>query len=123
MRGRLAYSYVRAEDKETGAWLANSPEHMINFNWIYPLIANQLFAGLDTKYISKRKTLSDSRTDDTVIANLTLTYENLVNNLDVQVGIYNLLDETYDHPGFLEHDQDTLEQDGRTVGVKLFYRF
>jgi hypothetical protein len=39
------------------------------------------------------------------------------------VGIFNLFDEEYGHPGFAEHVQDIIEQDGRSVGARLTYRF
>ena len=47
----------------------------------------------------------------------------MLKNLDVQLGLYNLFDVAYEHPGFIEHQQDMLEQDGRTFAVKLTYRF
>jgi iron complex outermembrane receptor protein len=123
LRGRVGYSYVSTLDKSTRSSLANSPSHMVNFNLIYPLIEKRLFAGIDTKYSGKRKTLSGRHADDAIVTNLALTYVDAVKNLDVQVGVYNLFDVTYDHPGFIEHEQDTLEQDGRTWALKLTYRF
>ncbi|MHC4288653.1 MAG: TonB-dependent receptor plug domain-containing protein [Planctomycetota bacterium] len=124
IRSSLSYSYVRTRDKSTKETLANSPENMVVFNLIYPLIQEQLFAGFEAKWNSERKTLADDKTDDAVVANLTLTYENILKSLDVQVGIYNLFDEEYGHPAFSEHaPMDIIEQDGRTVGVKLSYQF
>ena len=120
----MGYSYVRTHDDSTGDTLANSPEQMIVFNLICPLIKDQLFAGIETQWNSKRKTLADDRTKSAVITNLTLTYENIVKSLDVQVGVYNLFDESYGYPGFSEHAPlDMIDQDGRTVGVKLSYQF
>jgi len=123
IRGRAAYSHVQTWDKTTESTLANSPEHMINFNLILPIIKDTLFAGIETKYTSKRKTLTSDHTNDSVVTNLTLTYENVIKRLELQVGIFNLFDEEYGHPGFAEHVQDVIEQDGRTVGAKLTYRF
>ena len=123
MRGRIGYSFVRTLDKTNRASLANSPKHMFNFNLIYPLIKEKLFAGIETKWTGKRKTLTNDHIDDTVITNLTLTYENVIKNLEVQVGIYNLFDEKYGHPGFAEHTQDIIYQNGRSFGVRLSYRF
>lgn len=123
LRGRVGYSYVSTLDKSTRSSLANSPSHMVNFNLIYPLIKERLFAGIDAKYSGGRKTLTGSRTDDVVVTNLALTYVDAMKNLDVQVGVYNLFDVTYAYPGFVEHQQDTLEQDGRTWALKLTYRF
>jgi iron complex outermembrane receptor protein len=123
MRCRLGYAYVRTFNQATRSALANSPEHMVTVNWIYPLVPDRLFAGFETKYTAKRKTLSGSYTNEALITNLTLTYDNLLENMDLQIGLYNLTDEEYSHPAFEEHLQDTLEQDGRTVGVKVFFRF
>ncbi len=123
IRGRAAYSHVETWDKTTESTLANSPKHMINLNLILPVIKDTLFAGIETKYTSKRKTLTSSHTDDAVVTNLTLTYENVIKRLELQVGIFNLFDEEYGHPGFAEHAQDVIDQDGRTAGVRLKYRF
>ncbi len=123
VRGRVAYSHVQTFDKTNRSSLANSPKHMINFNLILPLIKDALFAGLETKYTSKRKTLAGHYAGDSIVTNLTLTYENVIKKLEVQMGIYNLFDEEYGHPGFEEHTQDVIDQDGRTLGVKLTYRF
>ena len=49
--------------------------------------------------------------------------QNIVKNLDASVGLYNLLDEQYGNPGFSEHRQDVLNQDGINFRVKLTYRF
>ena len=123
IRGRAAYSHVQTLNETTRSPLANSPKHMINFNLILPVIKDTLFAGIETKYTSKRKTLTSDHTDDSVVTNLTLTYENVIKKLELQVGIFNLFDEEYGHPGFAEHVQDVIDQDGRTVGVRLKYRF
>jgi outer membrane receptor protein involved in Fe transport len=96
---------------------------MVNLNLIYPLWPERLFAGIENKYTSKLKTLTGNHEDDAVVTNLTLSFENTAKNMEVQVGIYNLFDVEYGHPGFGEHVQDIIEQDGRTIGAKLTYRF
>lgn len=123
LRGRLGYAYVDTFSKTTRSGLANSPMNMVNFNMIYPLLEDKLFAGIDVKYTGKRKTLDGTHTNDPIITNLTLTYENIIRHVDLQLGLYNLFDVNYDHPGFAEHTQDMLEQDERTFGLKLTYRF
>jgi iron complex outermembrane receptor protein len=123
MRGKIGYSYVQTLDKTTRATLANSPKNMVNFNLIYPVVPRQLFAGFESKYISKRKTLSGDHENGSTVTNLTLTYENDAKKMEIQVGIYNLFDTEYGHPGFGEHAQDIIEQDGRTFGIRLTQRF
>jgi outer membrane receptor for ferrienterochelin and colicins len=129
LQARLGYSFVQTFDKSTRSTLANSPKHIVNCSLIYPLIKNRFYAGIENIYNSGRKTLIGSRTDDFLITNLTLTYDNAVKGLDLQLGLYNLFDVKYGYPGFNEHIQDTdhmmpvINQDGRTVGVKATYRF
>jgi outer membrane receptor for ferrienterochelin and colicins len=123
LRGRLSYACVQTLDKSTRSELANSPGHLINFSVIYPLVKDRLFAGIDNKYTSKRRTLDNDKTNDAIVTNLTLTYANALKNLDMQLGLYNLFDIRYYHPGFIEHQQDMFEQDGRTFGGKMTYRF
>lgn len=122
-RLRLSYAYVDTLDKSTRSGLANSPDHIAKGSWIVPLIPERVFAGIETQYQSKRRTLAGEHTDDAWLLDLTLTCENALNNLDLQVGIFNVFDTQYAHPASGEHLQDTLEQDGRTVGFKLNYRF
>lgn len=123
LRGRISFSCIQTMDKITRSSLTNSPQHIAHFNLIYPLIREKLFAGIDAGYTGKRKTLAGDHTDDVIVTNLTLTYVNALKNLDAQFGVYNLFDIEYDYPGFLEHEQDMLEQDERTVAVKFTYRF
>lgn len=123
VRGRVSYTYVTTEDKDTGGSLENSPKHLGKLNVIVPLIKDKLFAGIETQYNGKAKTLSGHHADDFVIVNLTLTYENVIEGMEVAVGLYNLFDKEYSNLGFGEHTQDTIEQNGRLCGVKLTYRF
>lgn len=122
-RARTSYSYVHAEDTETGDSLVNSPRHLAKFNLIVPVVKETLFAGLEVQYNGKSKTLADEYADDFVLTNLALTYTNRSKRLEIAAGLYNLFDVDYAYPGFGEHTQDTIEQDGRTFRIKLTYRF
>jgi iron complex outermembrane receptor protein len=43
--------------------------------------------------------------------------------LEVSAGAYNLLDTRYEYPGAGDHLQDAIGQDGRSLRLKLTYRF
>ena len=43
--------------------------------------------------------------------------------LEVSLSVHNLLDARYAHPGSRNNWQNAIEQDGRSVRVKLSYRF
>ena len=123
IKGRASYSFVEARDDDTDEILVNSPKHLAKLNLISPVIKDNLFAGLELQYTSRAKTLADNYADDFLITNLTLTYENIVKGLELSVGVYNMFDVDYGHPGAGEHRQDIIEQDGRSFRVKLTYRF
>jgi iron complex outermembrane receptor protein len=122
-RSRISYTYADARDAATDATLVDSPQHLAKFNLIVPLVREQLFAGGEVLYDSPSQTLGGAHADDFVLTNLTLTYVSRSQRLEVSAGIYNLLDTDYAYPGFGEHVQDALEQDGRALRVKLTYRF
>ena len=120
---RVSYSYVEAEAGTAGEDLVDSPRHLAKLNLIAPVVDKRLFAGLEVLYDAKVKTLGGDSTDDFTLTNLTLTYVSASKRLEISAGFYNLFDTSYAYPGFGEHVQDTIEQDGRTFRVKLTYRF
>jgi iron complex outermembrane receptor protein len=123
LRAGTSYAYVDAEDATTGATLANSPHHLAKFNLVAPLVEETLFAGLEVQYNSESKTLAGGTADDFVLTNLTLTYTHPSHNLELAAGVYNLFDVDYGYPGFGEHTQDVIEQDGRMFRIQMTYRF
>jgi iron complex outermembrane receptor protein len=120
---RFSYCYTETDDKETNSQLVNSPKQMIKANLTIPVIEKKLFAGIETQYFDSRKTLLGNSSDYFILTNLTLTYKELAKNMDVSFGIYNLFDDKYSTPGFAEHAQDTIRQNGRSYRLKLTYRF
>ncbi len=90
---------------------------------IAPVVPQSLFAGLEVLYDSKAKTLSGHHADDFVLVNLTLTYVSPSKHLEMAASVYNLFDTVYGFPGFGEHVQDVLMQDGRTFRIEVIYRF
>ncbi len=118
--GSVSYAYQQAENA-SGERLVNSPSNMAKLNLIAPLAGDDFSAGLELQYESGRKTLSGDETDGRVITNLTLFSRNWIQGLKVSASVYNLLDENYANPGFEEHEQDQIEQDGRTFRLKFDY--
>lgn len=72
----------------------------------------------------KRKTLDGSNTDSYVLSNL-----NLVNNvrwakgLEASLSIYHLFNKNYQHPAAATNWQNFFWQPGRTVRLRMDYRF
>jgi iron complex outermembrane receptor protein len=142
-KGRFSYSFVDTDHKErqfdefgdpftNNTNLPNSPEHMFKGNLIVPLIENKLFAGIETQYYSKRKVLSTvsefdrnrgDHTDGYFITNVTLTWQDVVKNLELAFSVRNLFDEEYWHPAWGDNELSAIQQDGRTYIITARYRF
>ena len=119
VRARISYSYTEAEDETTDQSLANSPRHLAKLNLIAPVLDERLFAGLEVQYNGASETLAGNEADDFVLTNLTLTYVCPSKALEISAGLYNLFDVEYAYPGFAEHVQDVIEQDGVTFRMKF----
>jgi len=123
LKGRVSYTFQKAEDRQTGDVLSNSPKHLAKFNVGVPLIKEKLFAGMEAQYMSTRRTLADKDADAFWLTNLTLSSTKLLKGLGVSASVYNLFDKKYGDPGSGEHLQDVIEQDGRSVRLQLTYAF
>ena len=123
VEGRASYNLQRTADRSSGLALGNSPVHLAKLGLIVPLMRNQLFASLDSWYMSRRRTLTGSSTGGFAVFNATLFSRNLGRHADVSASLYNLFDKNYSDPGAEEHIQNALRQDGRNFRIKLTFRF
>lgn len=119
-RLRSSYSWQRSKDEMTGLAPVNSPGHLAKLNFS-KRVAPDLRAALEVNYVSKRSTKAGS-TAAYWLGNGTLLYS-LAKNTEASVSIYNLFDRRYADPGSGEHLQDSIEQDGRSMRIKLSHRF
>jgi len=130
--GRASYTFQDAENRTSSSGLPDSPQHMAKFNVSVPLVREKIFAGLEFQYLSKRRTVRATPLGTTVpgedaggfgIVNFTLYSRNLIKNLEFSASVYNLLDRKYGDPATRFHQQDIIEQDGRSFRLKLVYAF
>jgi len=120
---RASYTLQRTDDANTGGELNNSPRHLVKGNLSVPLYRDKVFAGLELQYQSSVGTLAERRAGGFVTGNLTLFSKELVKGLEVSASVYNLLDARYVSLGSGGHLQDTIPQDGRSLRLKMTYRF
>ena len=123
LQGRMSYSAQKVTDELTAEVLTNSPQHLIKFNLIVPVLAKKVFAGIEIQYMSSRKTLSGNTEGGFATTNLTLFSHNIVRGVELSASFYNLLDTHYADPASGEHRQDVIEQDGRLFLFKMRYKF
>ena len=120
LRGSLAAQNVTYND---GRALQNSPKLLGKLNYSSPLPFAGLRLGYELQYDSRRLSNDGTSLGDYALSNLQLSTDALAKGLDLSVGIYNLFDKRYAHPAADSNWQNALDQDGRSVRVKLSYRF
>lgn len=120
---RLVYALQETENQDTKQSLTNSPHHLVKGSLIVPLLSDQVFASLEARYVSQRRTPSGKVASDFFSTNFTLFSQNIIKNMEASLSFSNLFDQRYGDPGSDEHRQAIIEQDGRTFWVKLKYGF
>lgn len=122
--GRFNWSIQRTRDKLTGEQLTNSPEQLAMLNLSVPVVNNKVFASVEERYMSRRRTEGGNNTQDFFITNLTLFTQNLMRRLELSASVYNLFGKQYSDPVSLDLlPLDTVRQDGRSYRVKATYLF
>ena len=116
-------SYQEARNSLTDQLLINSPRVLGKLALSVPLPGHAWHAGFELQHTGARYT-NLAKVDGYTLANLTLNRYSWLPNLDVSLVTYNLFDEKYSDPqdpaAFV---QDSLRQDGRSLRLKLDYRF
>src|SRR6185436_9417940 len=126
VRGRISYAYQETEDRATGRVLTDSPQHLGKFNLSVPLLKEKIFASLEYQFTSERTTTRITPAGTIVagktagsfgVVNFTAFSRNLIEGMELSAGVYNLFDQKYGDPSTPFHQQDIIEQDGRTFRV------
>ena len=121
-RLQVSYSWQLVED-EAGRWLDNSPRHLAKLNWSQPLWGDRWRASMELHYTGKRRATQGDEVPGVLLTNVNVLGQPLGKNLDVTLGVYNVIDQDYADPAGDEHLQAQIPQDGRTWRLKLDYRF
>jgi iron complex outermembrane receptor protein len=115
---RAGYSWVDAKDQATGRDLINAPRHHLRVSAGKDLArATQLGVGVRAE--SGRLTLYASRTDPSLVVDLSLTSRVLSDRVTLQASVKNLFDADYATPGGFQHLQSALPQPGRLATVRF----
>jgi iron complex outermembrane receptor protein len=120
LRGSLSYQDV---GYASGAELLNVPAWLGKLNFSGPVAKTGLRLGYELQYYSSRLSIDGTALAGYWLSNLSLIADRWVKGLEVSLGIYNLFDQRYAHPGADTNWQNAFEQDGISVRAKLLYRF
>jgi iron complex outermembrane receptor protein len=116
--GELTYSYQRTQDRATGIELTNSPRHMAKLEFLTPLNVGNITAAADAQYVSGMRTIAGSIAPGNVVTNLSLLAPLAFRRFDISATAYNLFGVKYGVPGFDEHVQNIIPQNGRSFRVQ-----
>jgi iron complex outermembrane receptor protein len=123
VEARLSYAWQDATDRSTGAWLVNSPRHLLKAQLSSAFWGDRLVPALDLQYTGPRRTLAGSLAGDSWLAGFTLSARRLLPGLEVAASVWNLFDTAYADPGTDTNTQDTIPQDGRSFRLAVTASF
>lgn len=123
--GRLRGSYGLQNAEQQDSHLPNSPYQLGKLNISIPIpLMTGLRTGFELQYYGERKTLNGANTDSYVLSNLNfMTDVRWVKGLEASLSFYNLFNEDYQHPIANSSWHNSLVQPGRTVRLRMDYRF
>jgi iron complex outermembrane receptor protein len=121
--GRASYSFQEAKNRKTDQLLTNSPKHLAKLNLIVPLYKDKFLLGIEEQYMGKRKTRTGDEAGGFAVTNLTLFSQHMAEGLEFSASVYNLFDKKFSDPASAAHRQDTIEQDGQILRLKITYIF
>lgn len=120
-RVRGSYTYQHAQD-EKGAWIVNSPRHLVKLNATWALPGDRLRLGTEGQCASRRLT-ENATTGGYCTWNLTLLPARRTGALDWSVSVYNAAGHRYADPAGPAFVQEAIAREGRTLLVKTGYAF
>ena len=124
IQGKASFDYVDAYSDSAGhPSLNNSPGPMAKLNLIVPLVDQRLSAGVEGQFLGRRLTLLQNSVSSYQVFNFTLLGHTLGKHLDVAASAFNILNKKYFDPGRPEDPENTIQQDGRSVRIKITGRF
>ncbi len=121
--GTVSYSFQDAENASTRKAVTNSPKHIVQASLSVPVIKQRVFASMDLQFVSKRATLAGEYAGAYIVPNFTLFTRNVLKRWEISASCYNASNQTYADPGGNGLAEDTIVQDGRTVRIKVGYKF
>ena len=105
-----------------GGELLNSPRRLGKIDLSAPLPVKGISAAYEMRYDSARLSEDGTELGGYMLSDLILSAEGLVKGFKLSIGVYNLFDKRYAQPAAVTNWQNSFEQDGRSVQLKLSFR-
>jgi outer membrane receptor protein involved in Fe transport len=119
----FAGSLISTENGNTNQQLTNAPQSTVTSGISIPLIGEKWSLAPQVQFTGSRKTISDETIGGMTSINATVLGNDVLPNLDLSFGAYNLFDRELASPGAEEHVQSNLPLYGRTVRAQATYHF
>ena len=123
LRTRVAYAYGSTRDTATRLRISNSPAQVATVVLDAPVARTGMVAALNGHYIGARRTVHDARVPTALVADVTLSRFPSRRGLGFSASLHNLFNAAYGDPGSVEHRQQIIVQDGRTISVRATWRY
>ncbi|HZP33539.1 MAG TPA: TonB-dependent receptor [Candidatus Acidoferrales bacterium] len=123
IKGNFSYFVQSSRDFPLRQLVPNSSPQLAKARLLLPIVQKRLSLGVEAHYFDRTLTFSGVELGSYVLTNATILAQNLANNLDLSVSVYNLFDKYYSDPAGIELRQAAIPQDGRTAQLQLSYRF
>ena len=121
---RVAYARQQNRDELTGLRIASFPAWTAKVQGAMPVAGEHVTLGTAARYVSDRTSLAGTRIAGAWVADLTLQATHpALPGTRFYASVYNLLNRQYADPGALEHTQNAIPQNGRTVWFSAEQRF
>jgi outer membrane receptor protein involved in Fe transport len=117
--GRLrASGSFQNTTRADGTTQPNSPQRLLKANWTQTLPWAGLLAGLELRHESARISSAGAQVAGATLAHLSLS-ASLARGMELWLGLHNALGVKFSQPGSRNTWQDAIEQDGRSLRLRL----
>jgi iron complex outermembrane receptor protein len=130
-RALVSYGFQNAVDQQTGEGLPNSPHHVAKARFSLPGPTPRSIVSFEGQYLSSRTTLArDTRADgftfsgrvsDSFTLNVNFI-QPLGRSWQLFGGVRNLFDTEYADPVSIQHEQESIPQNGITARIGLTWK-
>ena len=121
LQGLMSYALQRAEDRDTGLSLVNSPAQMGKMRVSFPAPLKGSYLSGEVLAMSSRRTVAGGTLGAAATVSLTLVAP-VGRRLEFLATARNLFDVLYADPASDAHRQDSIPQNGRTLRVGLNWK-